>query len=99
MVVLGLSYPRRTLKHTDTHLVPSFYTFGKDYHLVLKRRIEEVMKPLNLKYISGVDNHPHNERLAAVLSGVGYFGKNQLIINKDYGTYMFFRYCFYRYET
>ncbi len=89
MVVLGLSYPRRTLKHTDTHLVPSFYTFGKDYHLVLKKRIEEVMKPLNLKYISGVDNHPHNERLAAVLSGVGYFGKNQLIINKDYGTYMF----------
>lgn len=89
MVVLGLSYPKRILKHTNTHLVPSFYTFGRDYHLVLKNGIDEVIKPLGLSYISGVDNHPHNERLAAVLSGVGYFGKNQLIINKDYGTYMF----------
>lgn len=89
MVVLGLSYPKRHFKHTNTHLAPSFYTFGSDYHQVLKNRIDEVMKPLNLKYISGVDNHPHNERLAAVLSGVGYFGKNQLIINKDYGTYIF----------
>ncbi len=89
MVVLGLSYPKRIFKHTDTHLVPSFYTFGEDYHQVLKKRIDDVMVNIDYKYISGVDNHPHNERLAAVLSKVGYFGKNQLIINKDYGTYMF----------
>lgn len=89
MVVLGLSYPKRIMKHTKTHLVPSFYTFGSDYHTVLKQRIKEVMEPLNMNYSLGVDNHPYDERLAAVLSGVGYFGKNQLIINKDLGTYMF----------
>jgi epoxyqueuosine reductase len=89
MVVLGLSYPNRMIKHTKTHLVPSFYTFGSDYHKVLKERIEQVTKDLSCKYQYGVDNHPHNERLAAVLSGVGYFGKNQLIINKELGTYMF----------
>jgi epoxyqueuosine reductase len=89
MVVLGLSYPKRIIKHTKTHLVPSFYTFGSDYHNVLKKRIEAVMEPLNMKYSLGVDNHPYDERLAAVLSGVGFFGKNQLIINKTYGTYMF----------
>ena len=89
MVVVGLSYPFRVIKHTKTHLVPSFYTFGSDYHQVLKNRIEIVMKNIPFDYQLGVDNHPHNERLAAVLSGVGYFGKNQLIINKDFGTYMF----------
>lgn len=89
MVVLGLSYPKRIMKHTKTHLVPSFYTFGSDYHTVLKQRIKEVMEPLNVNYSLGVDNHPYDERLAAVLSGVGYFAKNQLIINKTYGTYMF----------
>jgi len=67
MVVLGLSYPKRILKHTSTHLAPSFYTFGSNYHQVLKHRIDQVMEPLNLKYISGVDNHPYDERLAAVL--------------------------------
>ena len=89
MVVLGLSYPKRIMKHTDTHLIPSFYTFGSDYHHVLKQRIKDVMDPLNINYALGVDNHPYDERLAAVLSGIGYFGKNQLIINKTYGTYMF----------
>ena len=89
MVVLGLTYPKRIIKHTQTHLVPSFYTFGSDYHNVLKKRIVEVMNNFPYAYEFGVDNHPHDERLAAVLAGVGYFGKNQLIINKDYGTYIF----------
>lgn len=89
MVVVGLAYPMRFFKHTKTHLVPSFYTFGSDYHQVLKKRIDDVMRQLPYAYQLGVDNHPHNERLAATLAGVGYFGKNQLIINKDLGTYMF----------
>ena len=89
MVVVGLAYPMRFFKHTNTHLVPSFYTFGSDYHQVLKNRIDKVMKNLPYAYQLGVDNHPHHERLAATLAGVGYFGKNQLIINKDLGTYMF----------
>lgn len=89
MVVLGLAYPFRMLKHTKTHLVPSFYTFGSDYHLVLKKRMEDVMQGLPFNYHMGVDNHPHDERLAAVLGGLGFFGKNQLIINRELGSYMF----------
>jgi epoxyqueuosine reductase len=89
MVVVGLSYPKRFIKQTRTHLVPSFYTFGQDYHYVLKNRINKVMENLDYKYELGVDNHPYDERLAAVLSGIGFFGKNQLIINKNYGSYMF----------
>ncbi|MDY0294346.1 MAG: 4Fe-4S double cluster binding domain-containing protein [Acholeplasmataceae bacterium] len=89
LVVLGLAYPYRRLISTKTHLVPSFYTFGSDYHQVLKKRILDVMQTLGVTYHMGVDNHPHDERLAAVLSGVGFFGKNQLIINQNFGSYLF----------
>jgi epoxyqueuosine reductase len=89
VVVLGLAYPFRKLNHTKTHLVPSFYTFGSDYHIVLRNRVEDVMKDINLKYEFKVDNHPYDERLAATIAGLGYLGKNQLMINKDLGTYFF----------
>jgi len=89
MVVVGLAYPRRTIPHTKTHLVASFYTFGQDYHTVLKNRISKVMSQLPYAYKAGVDNHLHHERLAATLAGVGYFAKNQLIINETYGSYVF----------
>lgn len=89
MVVLGLQYPYRVIKSTKTHLIPSFYTFGSDYHHVLKNRINKVMEELNIDYEPLVDNHPYNERLAAVSAQLGFFGKNQLIINKIYGSYFF----------
>ena len=89
MVVLGLSYPNRIIKHTDKELIPSFYTFGMDYHHVLEERIHQVMKHLPYAYELGVDNHEHDERLAATLAGIGYFAKNQLIIHPSFGSYLF----------
>ncbi|MGM0495695.1 MAG: epoxyqueuosine reductase [Bacillota bacterium] len=89
IVVLGLAYPKHILSHSKTHLVPSIYTFGMDYHEVLKSRIDLVMKNIPYDYLVGVDNHPHNERLAAKTAGIGFFGKNQLIINSNYGSYIF----------
>ncbi len=89
MVVLALAYPKRIIPSTKDKLYGSFYTFGRDYHLILKEKIKRVMQPLNINYELGVDNHPHDERLAAVVSGLGFFGKNQLIINPLYGSYIF----------
>lgn len=89
IAVIGLSYPRRTIKHSLSHLVPSFYTFGQDYHEVLSNRVKQVFKDSPINYSYGIDNHPHDERLAAVLAGLGFFGKNQLIINDTYGSYIF----------
>jgi epoxyqueuosine reductase len=89
MIVLGLAYPKRIIPSTKTNLYASFYTFGTDYHQVLKSRIEKVMSKFSLTYEPCVDNHPYDERLAAVLSGIGFFGKNQLIINPILGSYLF----------
>jgi len=89
MVVVGLAYPKKVMVSNEDFAYASFYTFGQDYHTVLKHRILKVMKNFNVRYDFGVDNHPHDERLAASLAGIGYLGKNQLIINKDHGSYLF----------
>ncbi|HPD99980.1 MAG TPA: DUF1730 domain-containing protein [Bacillota bacterium] len=89
MVVVGLAYPKRVMVSNEDYAYASFYTFGQDYHTVLKQRILKVMTNFDVKYDFGVDNHLHDERLAASLAGVGYVGKNQLIINKDHGSYHF----------
>jgi len=88
-LVCSLAYPKRVIKPIDGFAVPSFYTFGQDYHHVLKTRIHQAMAPFSVAYEVGVDNHPYDERLAAVLAGVGFFGRNQLIIHPTLGTYHF----------
>ncbi len=89
MIVVALSYPKRIMKSTKTELYASMYTFGKDYHLVLKEKMAKVMQGFDYEYEFAVDNHPFDERLAAQLAGIGFFGKNQLIINPSYGSFIF----------
>jgi len=89
LVVLGLRYPKRFINSTETDFVSSFYTFGKDYHLVMQARIKDVMASLDVAYEANVDSHPYDERLAAVMTGLGFFAKNQLIINETFGSYLF----------
>lgn len=93
LFVLGYAYPKRIIKQSHTHLVPSFYTFGRDYHLVLKNKIEHICAHLDLEYEYGVDNHPLDERLMAHLAGLGFMGKNQLMINEKLGSYFFLAYA------
>jgi epoxyqueuosine reductase len=92
LIVLGYAYPKRTIKPTNTYLVPSFYTFGKDYHLVMKDKIISICDHIPYPYEFGVDNHDLDERLMAELAGLGFKGKNQLIINKELGSYFFLGY-------
>ncbi|MGD9910532.1 MAG: epoxyqueuosine reductase [Candidatus Izemoplasmatales bacterium] len=87
--VVSLSYPKRLVKHQGDSFISSNYTFGLDYHIALKKRMQEAMSSIPLEYKMYVDNHPLDERLAAELSGIGYLGKNQLIIRKNAGTYHF----------
>ncbi|MCK7487714.1 MAG: hypothetical protein MZU97_21100 [Bacillus subtilis] len=86
------------MANSATHLIPSFYTFGRDYHGVLHDRIQTVMNELGIPFHAGVDNHPHDERLAAVLAGIGFFGKNQLIIHPTLGNLSFSRHGVFGYK-
>ena len=70
------------------------YAYGKDYHFVIKDKLAEFMNRMKagIGQIEGrafVDSAPVHERAWASKSGLGWVGKNTLLINKDSGSYFF----------
>ena len=70
------------------------YAYGKDYHFVIKDKLAEFMNRMKagIGKIEGrafVDSAPVHERAWASKSGLGWVGKNTLLINKDSGSYFF----------
>lgn len=72
----------------------SKYAYGKDYHLVVKDKLKDLMHFINdeIGEVSGrvfVDSAPVLERDWAKRSGTGWIGKNTLLINPKAGSYFF----------
>ncbi|HHW56957.1 MAG TPA: tRNA epoxyqueuosine(34) reductase QueG [Clostridia bacterium] len=69
-------------------------SWGIDYHKVLKEKMEKLCEFIRsrcqgVKTAFLVDNNPLLERTIAYHAGIGWFGKNGLIINDEYGSYIF----------
>lgn len=89
--VLGMSYYWPC--DLDGAYKISSYARGRDYHLVLREKIQMLQEILAetfefSSYIQ-VDSGGFYEKELARLSGFGHYGKNSLIINKDLGSYFF----------
>ena len=70
----------------------SIYTRGLDYHYVVNKylnKIGEIIEGYGGKYKTFVDSNTLPERYLAYIAGVGFIGKNNLIITKKYGSYVF----------
>lgn len=72
----------------------SKYAYGKDYHKVIKDRLKTLFTRIKEKYpdIQGryfVDSAPVMERVWAKESGLGWIGKNTLLINRKSGSFFF----------
>lgn len=70
------------------------YSYGKDYHEVIRAKLRDFLAGLNEKIgeIHGrgfVDSAPVLERAWAVKSGVGWIGKNGNLINRQSGSFYF----------
>ena len=71
------------------------YAIGIDYHKVLRKKIkqfrEKIEKDLGKHFLAKgfSDSVPLLEKSFARNSGLGFFGKNTLIINKPFGSYFF----------
>ena len=70
------------------------YALGEDYHFVLKWKLKELLKWMKRDWgdVSGrvfVDSAPILERAWAAKSGLGWIGKNSLLLNKHHGSYFF----------
>lgn len=72
----------------------AMYAYGKDYHKVFKKKIMELFNWIQEEYgdISGrcfTDSAPVLERDWAKRSGLGWIGKNTLLLSKKKGSYFF----------
>lgn len=85
--VVGLAYPSIVFKHKEEQYLASIYTYGLDYHKIIKDLALKVIG--NEKATILVDSHQIDERKCLALTGLAYRGKNDLMINKDYGSYFF----------
>lgn len=81
----------------------SKYCYGKDYHIVVKEKLESIANYIGSKlekfeYMVFSDNGPLVDRYLASISGVGYYGINNNIITDKYGSYVFIGYIINNYE-
>jgi epoxyqueuosine reductase len=74
--------------------VISKYAYGKDYHLVVKEKLNNLLIFIHSQVSSCrgrafVDSAPVLERQWAKAAGLGWIGKNSLLITKKHGSYVF----------
>ncbi len=73
----------------------SCYAWGKDYHMVLGEKLEALSQYLCRELVPGakakwyVDTGPILERSYAAQAGLGWIGKNTLLLNKKFGSFLF----------
>ncbi|MBP6539479.1 MAG: tRNA epoxyqueuosine(34) reductase QueG, partial [Saprospiraceae bacterium] len=72
----------------------SMYAYGKDYHKVVRKKLEKLLSEIQQHFgdVAArvfVDSAPVLERDWAKRSGLGWVGKNTLLINPKKGSYFF----------
>lgn len=72
----------------------SIYSTSRDYHLYIKELNSRLIPMIKQMYPDAAlvgfgDHSPIDERHAAVSAGLGMIGKNGLLINEKYGTFVF----------
>jgi epoxyqueuosine reductase len=61
---------------------------GVDYHYWIKDKLEDIASKLNLHdFKLSIDAQPVLERDLAYKAGLGWFGKNSMLISKQHGSY------------
>lgn len=94
--VVSLMYNYFTTEKQNDTTAPkiSKYALGEDYHKVIKDKLHGMVEALSAEIgkIEGrifVDSAPVMERAWAAKSGLGWIGKNTLLINKGSGSFFF----------
>lgn len=72
----------------------SRYALGRDYHKVIRQRLQKLAELIQEKtgefgYRALVDSAPVLERAIAEKAGLGWIGKNTMLINKKAGSWFF----------
>lgn len=70
------------------------YARGRDYHKLMRKRLQQLAEKIQAQvgehgYRAFVDSAPVLERALAEKSGLGWIGKNTMLINKKAGSWFF----------
>jgi epoxyqueuosine reductase len=104
VIVCALNYNTNLPRSTDVSHLPddaeprgwiSRYAWGDDYHEVLQERLNELMGALRERFNEPfearvyADTGPLQERVFAKYAGLGWLGKNTLLLNQRLGSWIF----------
>ncbi|MDP3352654.1 MAG: tRNA epoxyqueuosine(34) reductase QueG [Flavobacteriaceae bacterium] len=93
VISLSFNYYPEKQQVSETYKIAK-YAYGEDYHEVLKNKLKELLYFIetNIGEVSGrafVDSAPVMERAWAQKSGLGWIGKNTLLLQKKKGSFHF----------
>ncbi len=89
-------YPKKDLTENNSNdkLKIAKYAYGEDYHFVIKDKLKIFLERIQKEIgeVNGrafVDSAPVHERAWAQKSGLGWIGKNSLLLNRSKGSFFF----------
>ncbi|MDF2156333.1 tRNA epoxyqueuosine(34) reductase QueG [Algoriphagus sp. CAU 1675] len=87
-------YPEKKLPEDPNSIKLAKYAYGEDYHFVIKEKLKTFLEMLReeIGEIDGrafVDSAPVMERQWAQKAGLGWLGKNSLLLNRKMGSFFF----------
>ncbi|OGX05682.1 MAG: tRNA epoxyqueuosine(34) reductase QueG [Omnitrophica WOR_2 bacterium GWA2_47_8] len=93
-IVVIKNYKNTKTRNLEGDLKVARYAAGEDYHLVMTEKLKELtafIKNLDktIECYSGVDSRPLPERALALKAGIGFLGKNSMVIKPGLGSYFF----------
>jgi len=93
IVFLYNYYPSKMMDENSPYLI-SAYAYGQDYHEVIREKLNLLTAKLKTRIpdisIRGfVDSAPVLERAWATRAGLGWIGKNSMLISRRNGSYFF----------
>ena len=94
LVLVGASYEKPASLESGPGRIAAYAQSGADYHNVLRDKLRALSDELHAarpgcRTRIVVDTAPLLERDAALRAGLGWFGKNTMLINKRIGSYFF----------
>jgi len=94
VISLAYNYFPEDVINPEGEIKISKYAYGRDYHKVVKKKLKYFFKQINEKFgpVEGrffVDSAPVMEREWALRAGLGWIGRNTLIINPRKGSFFF----------
>ncbi len=93
IVFLYNYFPSEMMDENSSYLI-SAYAYGQDYHEVIRQKLNSLLSKLkelipDISIRGFVDSAPVLERAWATRAGLGWIGKNSMLISKRNGSYFF----------